>query len=120
MARIRDLDREHYWRQHHVRQRSSGLSIAAYCHRESIAAAAFYAWKHRLGTASLPVVSKPPLFVPLNVTSTPYQDRAASDHGVEIELPQQVRLRLANLPEPKWLCGIVAGLASLPHKETMP
>ena len=58
MARIRDLNREHYWRQHHVRQRTSGLSIAAYCQRESISAAAFYAWRHRLGAASLPAVSR--------------------------------------------------------------
>src|SRR5262245_15380861 len=120
MARIRDLNREHYWRQHHVRQRASGLSVAAYCHRESISAAAFYAWKHRLGVVSLPAVANPPLFVPLKVTAEPHRINSASDPGVEIRLPQQVHLRLATLPEPEWLCGIVAGLANLPHKETTP
>ena len=120
MARIRDLNREHYWRQHHVRQRTSGLSIAAYCQCESISAAAFYAWRHRLGAASLPAVSPSPLFVPVKAAATPQQIDAAPDSGVEIRLPHQVRLRLANLPEPEWLCGIVAGLANLPHKETMP
>lgn len=120
MARTRDLNREYHWRQHHLRQRSSGLSIEAYCQHECISAAAFYAWKRRLGTASLPAVSSPPLFVPINVAATPHRDNAASDPGVEIKLPQQVRLRLATLPEPEWLCGIVAGLANLPLKETMP
>jgi hypothetical protein len=117
MARIRDLDREQYWRRHHVRQRSSGLSIAAYCQRESIAAAAFYAWKQRFSAASLPAASKPPLFVPLNATATSQRDDVASGHGVEIKLPRQVRLRLATLPEPEWLCGIVAGLSNLLSKE---
>jgi hypothetical protein len=120
MASIRDFDREYFWRQHHGRQRSSGLSIAAYCQRECISAAAFYAWKHRLSTASLPAVSTPPLFVPLNVTATSHRLNAAADLGVEVRLPQQVRLRLATLPEPEWLCGIVAGLANLPQKEAMP
>jgi hypothetical protein len=120
MPRIRDLNREHYWRQHHVRQRASGLSIAAYCQRESISAAAFYAWRHRLGAVSLPAVSHSPLFVPLNAAATPHRIDAAPDSPVEIRLPQQVRLRLTALPEPEWLCGIVAGLANLPHKETTP
>jgi hypothetical protein len=120
MARIRDLDREHHWRQHHFRQRSSGLSITAYCQRECISAAAFYAWKHRLGAVPLPAVSNPPVFVALKATAVPHRINAASDSGVEIRLPQQVHLRIANLPEPEWLCGIVAGLANLPNKETMP
>jgi hypothetical protein len=120
MARIRDLNREHHWRQHHVRQRASGLSIAAYCQRESISAAAFYAWKHRLGAVSLPAAARSPLFVPLKAAAAPHQIDAVSDSGVEIRLPQQVHLRLVTLPEPGWLCGLVAGLANLPQEERTP
>ncbi len=117
MARIRDLNREHHWRQHHLRQRASGLSIAAYCQREAIAAAAFYASRHRLGAVSLPAIANSPLFVPLKAVTTPHRIDAVSDSGVEIRLPQQVYLRLATLPEPEWLCGIVAGLSNHLSKE---
>jgi hypothetical protein len=120
MARTRDLDREQFWRQHHSRQRASGLSIAAYCHRESISAAAFYAWRHRLGPALLPAVIDRPLFLPVRATAAAGAVNATPNPGVEVRLPHQVRIRLTTLPEPEWLCDIVAGLASLPDKETTP
>src|SRR5271170_61553 len=44
MARITDLSREHTWRQRRQRQISSGLSIAAFCARERISVAPFYAF----------------------------------------------------------------------------
>ena len=116
MARSRDLHREQYWQQHHHRQHSSGLSIGAYCTRECISAAAFYAWKNRLAS-SLPALPDPPLFVPVNFASIPRSAATVSSRGVEIELSYHVRLRLDYLPEPEWLCRIAAGLASLPDKE---
>jgi hypothetical protein len=120
MARIRDLDREQYWRQHHRHQRSSGLTVAAYCRQQRVSAAAFYAWKNRLAATSRPAIPEPPLFVPLDVTSTPRQSDVVLGHAAEIELPRQVRLRLESLPEPEWICRVVAGLADLPSRETMP
>jgi hypothetical protein len=117
MARTRDLNREHFWRQHHHRQRSSGLSVAAYCSRERVSAAAFYAWRHRLAARSLPARIEPPLFVPLDVDSSPRQTGAVLGRGVEIELPHQVRVHLDTMPEPQWLGRVVAALADLPRKE---
>jgi hypothetical protein len=120
MARIMDLNRAHTWRQRHKRQRSSGLSVAAFCARECISAAAFYAWKHRLAAPSLAALPERPLFVPLNLDSSPRQADAVLGRGVEIELPHQVRLRLDTMPEPEWLGRVVASLASLPAKEATP
>jgi hypothetical protein len=51
-------------------QHSSGLSISAYCTRECISAAAFYAWKKRL-TPLLPALPEPAVFVPVNIASVP-------------------------------------------------
>jgi hypothetical protein len=113
MARIMDLNRAHTWRQRHRRQKSSGLSVAAFCSREGISPAAFYAWKHRLAAPALP---EPPLFVPLNLGSSPRQTDVVLGRGVEIELPHQVRVHLDTAPEPEWLCRIVATLAGLPRK----
>ena len=118
MARSRDPRREHYWRQHHLRQHSSGLSIGEYCTRECISAAAFYAWKKRLAP-SLPALPEPPLFLPVNVASPPRSGGTVAGPGIEIELSNYVRLRLDSLPEPEWLCRITAGLASLLNKEAI-
>ena len=71
MARIMDLSRAHTWRQRHQREKSSGLLFAAFCSRESISPAAFYAWKHRLAATSLPALPDPPLFVPLDYEKWP-------------------------------------------------
>ena len=117
MARIRDINREHAWRQRHRRQSSSGLSVAAFCAREGISVAAFYAWKHRLAATSGPMLPEPPLFVPLELDSSPRQSGAALGHGVEFELPNQVHVRLDVMPEPEWLCRVVAALAELPRRE---
>ena len=39
------------WRQQIDRQKTSGLSIAAFCQRHSVAVATFYFWKRRLSQA---------------------------------------------------------------------
>ena len=39
------------WRQQIDRQKTSGLSVAAFCQRHSIAVATFYFWKRRLTQA---------------------------------------------------------------------
>jgi hypothetical protein len=117
MARSRDPHREHYWRQHLLRQHSSGLSISAYCTRECISVAAFYAWKKRL-TPSLPALPEPSVFVPVNIASVPTrQIDTVLYPAIEIELARHVQLRVASLPEPEWLCRVAAGLSNLLGKE---
>ena len=118
MARLRDPHREHYWRQHHLRQRTSGLSIGDYCTRECISAAAFYAWRKRLAPL-LPALPEPPLFVPVNLSSATGSAGTLPCHKIEIEVSHYVRLRLDSLPEPEWLCRVTAGLTSLLSKEAI-
>ena len=120
MPRVRDLNREYTWRQRHQRQSTSGLSVPAFCARERISVTAFYAWRHRLAARSLPARLEPPLFVPLNLDSSPRQTGVVLSHGVEVELPNQVRVHLDAVPEPEWLCRVVAALARLPRKEATP
>ena len=120
MARSPDPRREHYWRQHLLRQHSSGLSISAYCTRECISAAAFYAWKKRL-TPLLPALPEPAVFVPVNIASVPSpQIDTVLYPAIEIELPRYVQLRLTSLPEPEWLSRVAAGLSNLLGKEVGP
>jgi hypothetical protein len=111
MARPKDVDRENTGRQRHRRQTASGLSVAAFCERECISAAAFYAWKKRLAAPSLPALPESPVFVPVDLDLSPRRIDMVFSHGVEIELPHEVRVRLDAVPEPEWLARVVAALA---------
>jgi len=120
MARPKDPDRERAWRERLRRQTSSGLSIAAFCAREGVSSASFYAWRRRLTTRPHPARPEPSLFLPLHLGSTPRQTDSVLGRAVEIELPHQVRLRLDAPPEPEWLGRVVAALAGLPREEATP
>jgi transposase-like protein len=43
------LSARHKWGEIDHRQRTSGLSVAAFCRREGISAASLYVWRRRLG-----------------------------------------------------------------------
>ena len=120
MARTKDLGLERTWRQRLHRQLSSGLSIAAFCAREGVTCSAFYAWKRRLTARSRPAPAQPPVFVPLRLDLPRRTGDSGPGPGVELELPQQVRLRFDAPPEPEWLGRVVAVLAGLPHQEATP
>src|SRR5271170_6366050 len=60
-----EISARHKWEEIVQRQRASGLSVAAFCRREEIAAASFYYWKRRLTNAGAPV------FVEAKVVETP-------------------------------------------------
>jgi hypothetical protein len=120
MARPKDPHLEHLWRQRLQRQSTSGLSISAFCALEGVSSTSFRAWKRRLTARSLSASPQLPLFVPLHLDLDPPRARQAHFHGVELELPHQVRLRFDSPPEPEWLGRVVAALAGLPRPEVTP
>jgi hypothetical protein len=120
MARPKDPNLERAWRQRLQRHSHSGLSIAAFCALESVSSASFHAWKRRLAARSSPARPEPPLFVPLHLDTPPPENGRSPLHGVELELPHQVRLRFDSPPEPEWLGRVVAALAGLPRREATP
>jgi hypothetical protein len=117
MARPKDLSLEHTWRLRLRRQTASGLSIAAFCTRERVSSASFYAWRRRLATPTPAERPDLPLFVPLPFDPAPRPEETAPSPLFEIELPHHVRLRCNAAPEPQWLGRLVAALAGLAPKE---
>jgi hypothetical protein len=117
MARPKDLSLEHTWRLRLRRQAASGLSISAFCAREGVSSASFYAWRGRLAIPPSAGPPEPPLFVPLQFDPAPRPEETAPSHGFEIELPHHVRLRCNAAPEPQWLGQLVAALAGLATQE---
>jgi hypothetical protein len=120
MARPKDPNLELLWRERLQRQSTSGLSISAFCAHEGVSSTSFQAWKRRLTARSLPACPQLPLFVPLHLDPDPTQAGQAHFHGVELELPHQVRLRFDSLPEPEWLGLLVAAIARLTLPEATP
>ncbi len=117
MARPRDPNLEHTWRQRLLRQSTSGLSISVFCALEGVSSSSFQSWKRRLAARSLPALPEPPLFVPLHLDPDPPQASHVISHRLELELPHQVRLRFDSPPQPEWVARLVAALAGLHHQE---
>jgi putative transposase len=117
MARPKDLNLAHAWRQRLHRQLSSGLTIPEFCAREGVSCSSFRAWKRRLTVSSLSAPPEPLLFVPLHLDAHPAPEPSAAGRGVEIELPHRVRIRFEAPPEPEWLGRLVTALAGLTRQE---
>jgi hypothetical protein len=69
----RDLAKERRWRELVERQSASGLSARAFCRREELSEASFYAWRRTIGQRDVPRASAQacPAFVPVAVTGGP-------------------------------------------------
>jgi hypothetical protein len=111
MARPKDPGLEHTWRRRLRRQVASGLSIPAFCAREGLSPASFYAWRRRLAALPPAAPPDPPLFVPIRLDPAPRPEDTPPGRGFEIVLPHRVRLRCGTAPDPEWLGRLVAALA---------
>ena len=100
MARQADRSVAEKWRERVQRQARSGLSIAAFCHREGISQPSFYQWRKRLATEPRPAES--PWFVPVQVA-----EAARAAEGVEIELPGGALVRLPAEADLELVCAAI-------------
>ena len=120
MARPQDPELDRVWRQRIRRQASSGLSMAEFCRRQGISPRLFYAWRDRLEKRPASPTPEPPLFIAIQPDCTHPQADPVLDRNVEMELPQDVRLRFDAPPDPEWVGHVVAALARIPRKEVTP
>ena len=63
--RMRDPKREARWRGLVTQQHKSGLSVRAFCAREDVTEAAFYAWRREIGVRDREGAASRPAFVPM-------------------------------------------------------
>jgi transposase len=98
---------ESRWREVLGRQRSSGLSVAAFCRRHGIAAASLYAWRRRLSVAA-----PGRAFVDAKLTDVPAPADAAG--LVEVCLRGGRRVRVGRGFDPDLLKELVATLEGMP------
>lgn len=89
----RDGAKERAWRERVGRFASSGLSVRAFCRRESITETSFYAWRRTLAkrdAAVAPAGGRPkrPPFVPMIVRSGARRDRGRIPASTQLSAAQ--------------------------------
>jgi transposase len=103
-------EREQLWRRRIDEQRTSGLTIRAFCHRHELREPSFYFWRRTLADRDRTAAdSVKPAFVPVKVA---LPSRPAS--AVEVQLPDGVRVSVAAGCEAALLAMVLAALAARP------
>lgn len=103
MGRKVDPQRMAFWQQLiDRRQRQRELSVEQLCQQAGVSLSSFYHWQQRLrpSTVTSTPTPPPPKLVPVNILPDHTSDSAGS---IEIELPNQVRLRITLPCEPQTL-----------------
>ncbi len=98
-----DPDLPQRWRQRLQRFARSGLTVTAFCDREGISSASFYAWQRRLRHDPAPPRDDAPHFVPVHLVTPP-------DTPIELLLPSGLVLRLAPGVDLAWLRQVLGVL----------
>jgi transposase len=98
----------HVWQQRLQRFERSGLTVPAFCDREGISPASFYAWRRRLQADPTPPDADTPRLVPVRLVHTPVSA------PVELLLPSGAVLRLSPDTDLAWLRQLLPLLGVVP------
>ncbi len=109
MAARVSKERERYWRGVLEDQKSSGLSISAFCRDRKVPAASFFNWRRKLAErdGSVERNDVAAKFVALELPPSP---TAASRSGCEVVLPNGCRVIIPTQCDAGWLGEIVRTL----------
>ena len=111
MARRGSEERERYWRGVILDQRTSGLSISAFCRERKVPEGSFFNWRRKLSERQVerPVKFEDAAakFVSLELPPSP---PAATRSGCEVVLPNGCRLIVPMQCDAGWLREILGAL----------
>ena len=105
----RSTEKEGFWRLALREHQQSGLSIRAFCQRESLSEPAFYAWRKKIENRQSNNQSKPVSglgkLLPVQIVDS------ADNHSLEIVTPGGFTLRCGDAVEPSRLAALIGVIA---------
>jgi transposase-like protein len=97
-----------------------GLTIAGFCQQEGVSTASFYLWRRRLRDAPAAAESSgtaahaaAPRFLPVVLSGGSPMAGSFAPAALELELPNQVRLRMAHDVEARFVGELLVHVAGL-------
>jgi transposase len=115
-TRRRDPVKEHFWRDVVTRWRRGGLSVRAFCARESLSEPSFYVWRRELARRGGGDGTAPP-FVPVKVVEPQAAGVTANPGAIELVLRDCLVVRVRAGFDADTLRAVVAVLAGEPPGE---
>lgn len=108
MARLqRDLKREQIWRRHLEQQRTSGVTVRAYCLANALRETSFFYWKKEIAKRDRETAANAkPAFVPVAVINAPTR----SDTPIDVRLAEGHRVRIRSGCDRVLLADVLAML----------
>ena len=104
MARCGNSEREQFWQGVIREQRTSGLSISAFCRKREVSEASFFSWRRRLTQRDQNDTATK--FVPLKLDTLAMTTRP----GCEVVLPDGCRIIVPIQCDANWLREILEAL----------
>lgn len=118
----RSAEKEHFWRNTLQEQADSGLSVRAFCIRENLSEASFYAWRREIqerdGEKENPADDLASL-IPVTVIDA-HQKGAAGVEAemIEVVTPSGYTLRVGRRTEPETLASLLRVISDVvPHHD---
>ena len=101
-------ERERFWQGVILEQKTSGLSISAFCRKHEVSPASFFSWRRRLTKCDRDDTATK--FVPVHLDAPPMATRT----GCEVVLPDGCRIIVPIGCDANWLREILEALKGSP------
>jgi hypothetical protein len=103
----RSQQRERFWRRIVSGQPRSGMSVVSWCGEHGVSAPSFYVWRQRLAKRDAERKLRRPQLLPVEIIASMANESASA---LEIELPNQVKVRVRSDCEPELLRQVLTML----------
>lgn len=104
------------WEDRLTRFASGSLTAAEFCQQEAVSTASFYLWRRRLRETQVAAESSNtavPRFLPVVLAGASPMPASFGHAALELELPNQVCLRIARDVEARFVGELLASVAGL-------
>ena len=101
------------WQERLTQFVTCGLTVAQFCQQEGVSAASCYLWRRRLRESLASADASAPRFLPMVLAGASPLAASLGHASLELELPNQVRLRIAHDVEAQFVGQILTTVAGL-------